>query len=395
MFILCDPDIAWRSALRGRLPSGAAIVELDDLPAARAAIDDARSATTLFLGPHLDTSAALTLAESLENAGRGVAAILVQDALEPTTLRQALRVGVVDVLTPDTSDAELEDAVARARAEASERMPATPVPAAEGETSSLGRLITVFSTKGGCGKSLVASNLAILLSQQDVGDVALVDLDLQSGDLAIMLQVMPGLSIYDAAQSIDRIDADALKGYLTPHDSGVSLLAAPLEPSLAEAVSADAVARMLQLLRERFAYVVIDGPAFFTDQILAAIDASDHVVLVGSLDVPSIKNLRMALNTLQQLGRPRDEILTVLNRADSNVGLRTPEVEKSLGTIIDVRLPSSRDVPMSINQGAPLAGERRKSEVVDAIAELLPKLTHVAPQEATTSSRGGLFGRRR
>ena len=393
MFILCDPDATWRSSLRRRLASGAAVVELDDLPAARAAIDDARAATTLFLGPHLDTSAALALADSLENAGRGVAAILVQQTLDPTVLRQAMRVGVVDVLTPDSSDAELEDAVTRAQAEAAERMPAAAPPGTTGGPAALGRLITVFSTKGGCGKSLVASNLAILLAQQDTGDVALVDLDLQSGDLAIMLQVMPGLSIYDAAQSIDRMDADALTGYLTPHDSGISLLAAPLEPSLSEAVTADAVTSMLTMLRETFAYVVVDGPAFFTDQVLAAIDQSDTIVLVGSLDVPSVKNLRMAINTLHQLGHHREQLLTVLNRADSNVGLRVPEVEKSLGTSIDVRLPSSRDVPLSINQGAPLAAERKRSDVIQAIAQLVPRIADVDVGEST--GRGGLFSRRR
>ena len=379
--------------MRSRLASGTVVIELDDLPAARAAIDDARAATTLFLGPNLDTAAALALADTLQDSGRGVAAILVQDTLDPTILRQAMRVGVIDVLTPDTTDAELEDAVARAGAEAAERMPATAAPDSAGGRPTLGRLITVFSTKGGCGKSLVASNLAILLAQQDIGDVALVDLDLQSGDLAIMLQVMPGLSIYDAAQSIERMDADALTGYLTPHDSGISLLAAPLEPSLSEAVTADAVTTMLTMLREKFAYVVVDGPAFFTDQILAAIDQSDTIVLVGSLDVPSVKNLRMAINTLHQLGHHREQLLTVLNRADSNVGLRIPEVEKSLGTAIDVRLPSSRDVPLSINQGAPLAAERRRSDVIQAIAQLVPRIAEVKVGES--GGRGGLFGRRR
>ena len=390
MIILCDPDAGWRSRLRTRLPSQSSVTELDDLAAVRAALDDLAGATSVLLGPTLDPQEAVRLAAHVEESGHAAAVIMFLQSLDPTVMRSALRAGVVDVLTPDVSDEELGDALARAREEAGERSPVTDPRARE----DLGKVITVFSTKGGCGKSLVASNLGILIAQQQGAGVALVDLDLQSGDLAIMLQMMPGLSIYDAAQSIDRIDADALKGYLTPHDSGISLLAAPLEPSLAEAVSGETVAAMIQMLRERFAYVVVDSPAFFTDQILAAIDASDHIVLVGSLDVPSIKNLRMALNTLQQLGRPREEILTVLNRADSNVGLRTPEVEKSLGTAIDVHIPSSRDVPMSINQGAPLAGERRKSDVVEAIARLLPKLTDALPQEAAPS-RGGLFARRR
>ena len=256
MFILCDPDATWRTDLRQRLSSGSAVIELDDLPAVRAALDDVRAATTVFLGPNLDTTSALAMAEGIETAGRPVSAVLVLDKLDTAIMRRALRVGVADVLTPDSTADELAEAIQRAQSEASERGPVMG-PGGDGEA---GRLITVFSTKGGCGKSLVASNLAILLAQQDSGPVALVDLDLQSGDLAIMLQVMPDLSIYDAAQSIDRMDADALVGYLTVHDSGISLLAAPLEPSLSEAVAADAVASILSMLRERFAYVVVDGP---------------------------------------------------------------------------------------------------------------------------------------
>jgi len=215
-----------------------------------------------------------------------------------------------------------------------------------------------------------------------------VDLDLQSGDLAIMLQLMPALSIYDASQLGGRLDAEALDGHLTPHRSGMSLLAAPLEPSLAEQVSADSVTRVLSLLRTTHPLTIIDGPALFTDQVLAAIDVSDMIVLVASMDVPSIKNLRLATNTLGQLGHPASQLKVVLNRADSKVGLRTSEVEKSLGTSIDVEIPSSRDVPLSINQGNPLAVSRPKSPVVTAIRKLLPDvLPETAVADRSSSHR--------
>ena len=221
----------------------------------------------------------------------------------------------------------------------------------------------------------------MLLAQEADRKVVLVDLDLQSGDLAIMLQLMPALSLYDASQNIDRLDPQALAGYLTPHGSGVQLLAAPLEPSVAEAVTADAVARLLEMLQSTFDVVIVDSPAFFTDQVLAAFDVSDEIILVGSMDVPSVKNLRLALTTLAQLGHGRERIRTVLNRADSNVGLRTSEVEKSLDTPIDVQIPSSRDVPLSVNQGIPLAHSKPRSPVVGAIRELLGDLV---PQEASS-----------
>jgi pilus assembly protein CpaE len=251
-------------------------------------------------------------------------------------------------------------------------------------------MVSVFSTKGGCGKSLVASNLAVLAAERLKQRTALVDLDLQSGDLAIMFQVMPALSIYDAALDADRLDQEALEGYFTGHRSGVSLLAAPLEPSLAEQVEPDGVKAILELLPSMFPLTIVDGPPLFTDQMLLALDVSDDIVLVGSMDVPSIKNLKLAISTITQLGHPREQLKIVLNRADSKVGLRTNEVEKSLGVEIDVQIPSSRDVPLSINQGTPLAMSRPRSPVVQAIAELLPA---VLPGTAS-DDRGGRFRRR-
>lgn len=388
MIIVCDPDPGVRKQLVSQLAADSAPTELADTASLRAAIDQVSQPTVLVLGTHLDLDAALGIASSLDAGTRPAAVVLIREVLDTGTVRRALRSGVSDVLGADELDPEeFRAAIDRALADASDHAPPGSVER-EGDE---GRVVTVFSTKGGCGKSLVASNLAVLLAQTGAR-VALVDLDLQSGDLAIMLQLMPSLSIYDAAQSVERMDADALEGYLTRHASGISLLAAPLEPSLSEAVSANSVATMMTLLKSTFDFVVVDGPAFFTDQVLVAIDQSDQVVLVGSLDVPSVKNLRTALTTLHQLGHPRDRILTVLNRADSNVGLRVPEVEKSLGTSIDVQLPSSREVPLSINQGSPLATNRRRSDVVEAIARLVPS---IAPERAERDGGGRSRFRRR
>jgi pilus assembly protein CpaE len=326
----------------------------------------------VVLGPNLGREETLRFAEKTERREGTVATLLVSETLEPQALREALRSGVDDVLTMDAPADEWTEAVSRAQARlATEDASREPRPSLEAEE---GRVVTVFSTKGGCGKSLVASNLAVLAAERSTERVALVDLNLQSGDLAIMFQLMPALSIYDAAENVKRLDVEAIQGYMTLHRCGVSLLAAPMEPSLAEQVSADAVTRILALLRATYPLTIIDGPALFTDQLLAALDSSDQVVLVGSMDVPSIKNLRLAINTLQQLGHPRERLKLVLNRADSKVGLRPQEVEKSLGAEIDVQIPSSRDVPLSINQGMPMALNRGRSPVVTAIEELLPRL---------------------
>lgn len=388
MIILCDPDDAVRSRLQALLGQERPNTQLTTVAAARAAVDQASEPTVLVFGPGVPSQDALDVARDVEAGLHPVAVVIVAAALDTASLREALRAGVSDALAIGELDAEeLTAAVDRARSDAAERMPRS----GSREEAPPGRVITVFSTKGGCGKSLVASNLAVLLQQTDA-KVALVDLDLQSGDLAIMLQVLPSLSIYDASLAADRLDIESMPGYMTLHASGVDLLAAPMEPSLSEAVSPDAVGTMLGLLRQMYDYVVVDGPAFFTDQVLVAIDQTDALVLVASLDVPSVKSLRTATMTLHQLGYPREQVRTVLNRADSNVGLRVAEVEKSLGTDIDVLLPSSRDVPLSINQGAPLAADRRRSDVVRAIEKLVPK---VAPEAATSSGTRSRFSRRR
>jgi pilus assembly protein CpaE len=373
MIIITDPQPGTRQRLLERVGQpdlareAATLAEADQLLGA-----SIETSHLVVLGPSLGREETLRFAEKIERRDGTVATLLVAETLEPQALREALRSGVDDVLTMDAPTDEWTEAVSRAQARlATEDATREPRPSIDADE---GRIVTVFSTKGGCGKSLVASNLAVLAAERSTERVALVDLNLQSGDLAIMFQLMPALSIYDAAENVKRLDVEAIQGYMTLHRCGVSLLAAPMEPSLAEQVSADAVGRILALLRATYPLTIIDGPALFTDQLLAALDCSDQVVLVGSMDVPSIKNLRLAINTLQQLGHPREKLKLVLNRADSKVGLRPQEVEKSLGAEIDVQIPSSRDVPLSINQGMPMALNRGRSPVVAAIDELLPRL---------------------
>ena len=372
MILVIEPNPDTRSSIVGRLPDPEPVAEVDSLEEAEETAERlAASISCLVLGPSLERPAALALAEKVGQRS-AIGALLVTPTLESQVLRDALRAGVDDVLTLDAEAGEWEESIARARSRAaSERQ---HLRGDEDPASARGRLVSVFSTKGGCGKSVVATNLAVLSRERTGQPVGLVDLDLQSGDMAIMLQLMPALSVYDAAQGVHHLDAEAMQGYLTPHSSGVSLLAAPMEPSLADQVTAASIQSILELLRSIFPLTIVDGPPLFTDQMLAALDVSDEIVLVGSMDVPSIKNLKMAIRTLQQLGHPRDRLRVVMNRADSKVGLRSTEVEKSLGVEIDVEIPSSRDVPLSINQGTPLALSRPKSPVVTAIAELVPEL---------------------
>jgi pilus assembly protein CpaE len=384
MIVVVDPDPGWRFQFREKLGREGlteveGLVELQHLLTGQAS-----ELAVAILGPGLDAHEALRAADSMQLVAPGMSVILLSSALTPDVLHEALRAGIKDVLPASSSAAQIQEAVTRAEGLAA-RQPRRSSPATE-SSSRASKVVTVFSCKGGCGKSVVASNIALLLGQMTGQQVVLVDLDLQSGDLAIMLGLLPAWTIYDAAEHLDRLDGQLLHGYLTPHRSKALLLAAPLEPSLADAVSPDAVRRIIRTLRETTPYVVVDGPASFTDQIIAALDESDVCVLVGSMDVPSIKNLKLGLQTLGRLGFARDRVKLVLTRSDSKVGLHLSEVEKTLGTSIDIAIPSSREVPLSVNQGVPLAAQGKKSAVTAALGRLAESL-HLPAETAEARHR--------
>jgi pilus assembly protein CpaE len=167
----------------------------------------------------------------------------------------------------------------------------------------------------------------------------------------------------------DALDDAALQALLTPHSPGLTTLVAPVEPGAADTISAGLVAGILERLKDMYDYVVVDTPPAFDDQVLAAFDASDVIALIATLDIPALKNLKLTLETLELLNYPRERWHIVLNRADSKVGLSINEVEKTLGTAISAQIPSSRDVPATINRGVPIVLDDPKHAVSEAVAE--------------------------
>lgn len=391
MIILVDPDPSVETAVTAALGAGPDIVRVNSVEQADTVVlDPATQVDAVIVGGTVAHDDALALVQRVTEAHPDASVILLAHMVTRSLLQQAMRAGAADVIDAGVLDGELDDAVRRALRRGEQLRQAEPA-APEPSDGPSGRVTTVFSTKGGCGKSLVATNLAILLAERHQESVALVDLDLQSGDLALMLQLLPAWTIHDAAVQGTRLDHDALQSLLTAHRSGVQLLAAPLDPALAEAIDAETVQHLLRLLRGQFAHVIVDSPAFFTDQVLAALDESDECVLVGSLDVPSIKNVKLAVQTLQAIGFPRNRMRVLVNRADSSVGLRLAEVEKSLETPVDIAVPSSRDVPLSVNQGVPLAHSKPRSSVVGALAKLAELVAGGPPRVARAGRRRTAF----
>jgi pilus assembly protein CpaE len=235
----------------------------------------------------------------------------------------------------------------------------------------LGRVITVFSPKGGAGKSVIAENLAVSLARRSDKPVVLVDADLQFGDVSVMLKLAPQHTVVDAVGSIDRLDPTLLKDLLVRHDqSGVFVLPAPLEPSLADQIGADDMVRIVEMLRTFASHVVIDTPAHFNDVVLGLIEVSDDVMLVAGMDIPNIKNVKIGMQTLRLLNTPTSKLRLILNRANSKVRLDVGEVEKTLQVKAESLIPSDVVVPQSINKGVPVVLDAPRSGVSRAIEQL-------------------------
>ncbi len=215
-----------------------------------------------------------------------------------------------------------------------------------------GRVVTVFSPKGGTGKTVTASNLAAALAKQGKKTL-LLDLDLQFGDAAIVMGIEPDKTIYDLVVAPGELDFEKLVGYITKHPSGLDILPAPLRPEDAELVTESKITRLLEVARECYDVIVVDTSPFFHGPMLATLDRTDELLMLCGLDVPTLKNVRLALQTLELLSFPTTRIKFVLNRANTKVGLSKREVESALKVSIDVEVPSDRAVPVCVNQGNP------------------------------------------
>jgi pilus assembly protein CpaE len=233
-----------------------------------------------------------------------------------------------------------------------------------------GRVITVFSTKGGVGRTTVAANLAVGMVTANSRRVAVVDLDLQFGDVAITLNLVPRRTIADLAQEFPE-DSTALERYLCTHSSGVKVLAAPAKPEYAELVTAAQVKQVLELFREDYDYIFVDTPATFQDHVLTALDASDQVLLLATLDLPTVKNVKLCLDTMRGLRYDQEKVRLVLNKLAGERYLRTRDVEAALDHQVDANLPLDEVTSVSaLNKGVPLILEYPNSRLAGALRNL-------------------------
>ena len=323
----------------------------------------------VFLGPGLEPEAALALAEAFDGERPEISVVLVA-APSSELLQGALRVGVRDVVSPVATPNELAVAFDRA-ARAAERLTRRAEQASAPPRRF--RVITVLSPKGGSGKTTVATNLSVGMAAAMPGQVALVDLDVQFGDVAAALQLSPERGLGDVAAASGDVTATMVKVFLAPHASGVFALCAPDSPEEGDAVGHEDGARAVRLLTDEFTAVVVDTAAGLHEHALAAIEASTDLLLVCTTDVASVRSLRKELETLDRLGLTGPRRHFVLNRADAKVGLNVADIEQAVGMAPVVTLPSSRAVPLSMNVGSPILITEPRSPVARQLQKLVDR----------------------
>ncbi len=308
----------------------------------------------------------------------GPAVVAVTDAHPSRWFDEAMRLGVDQVVCLPASSEALGMAVAAARAQRNRR--GFVMQASAPRSNRDAHVFTVFSTKGGSGKTVIATNLAVHFAR-DGSRTLLIDLDLHSGDDALVLGLSPRWTVLDLVQSPGDLDAEKLAGFVTKHSSGVDLLPAPTRPDEEELVAVDRLEPLLEVARSTYDVVIIDTSSQFSPATLLAIDNTDTLVLVGASDVPTIKSLKIALETLELLEVNLVDVRIVMNRSGAKVGLDDRDVERTLRREITYTLPSDKAVPISVNRGQPVVLDNPRSRVARSLMEMARSL------EAAVGSR--------
>ena len=399
MTAILEYDASSAETLRSAL--GADVVVLPTFNALKRHLETHLGEDSVVVGASVDIESALEVASSMRVSRPSMGVVVVRRRVDTSVLADALRSGVREVVE-ERDLAGLNAAVKRVKSLAESLRETVPGTSSTDEESGQATLVTVFSAKGGCGKTTLSTNLAVALTDHGRNRVCLVDLDLSFGDVAIALQLFPAHTIADAVALGDELDAGAIESLLTPHANipGLTTLVAPLDPGSNRGITSDLVRKILIILKQDYDYVVVDTPPAFDEQVLEALDQSDLIALIATLDIPALKNLKLTLETLEEINFPREKWSVVLNRSDSKVGLAINEVEKTLRVPISIQIPSSRDVPAAINRGVPIIFDDPKHPVSVAIRQFAEKYVIASHQSASPippelrSDRRGLLRRK-
>ncbi len=322
-------------------------------------------------------------------------------------LRRAMQAGAREFLIKPFSHDELVAAIRRVYqlelkkgTFIAKSLPQQPEAPSAPRSSAPAEVILVFSGKGGVGKTLIATNLAVAIAEQSGGRVALVDLDLQFGDIGVMLNLDHSRSITELVDGASGVDADSVADVLANGPGGVKVLLAPISPELADLVTAEHVRLLMAELRRAFDYVVVDCSTHLTEFNLEVVEMAQRVLVVTALTIPAIKDAKLTLKVLESLSVDAENTLLVVNRVDGYADFNRESIEQSLRVPVAVQIPHDpRIVGDAITNGTPFVTAHPEAEVSKAIRELVARILPehaggaAAPEPADRKKRKGLFGR--
>ena len=378
-----EPDARHRMKLGTQLAGAAQFESLDELVQH---LRPARPIVAVF-GPQVAVPYGFQQVQRIVAAHPQLGAVFAVEDVSAEVLQAAIRTGARDTVSVNDPSA-LTDAVGRV-GDLLVGVSVTRVPALAETRATPGRLIVVFSTKGGVGKSTIAINVAAAMTRRTPERVALVDADLQFGDVAVLLGIPPQHTIADAAASLQFADPELMRNLLARHESGLYVLPAPTEPVLGVTLPPDELIGVCSALQSLCGYVVVDTATQFDESTLALVEAADDVLLVGTMDIPSVKNLKIGIQALDLVGIAGPKLHLVLNRANTQVKLDVREIEHVLGMRAEFPIPNDVAVPISVNQGVPVIDREPRAAVTRAIEHLAVSLMVDGAAERTTKKRRG------
>ncbi len=363
----------------------------------------------LVAGPSLGTRSGLQRLRLIREELPSMSVVLAFSRRPDASLRDIVRTGAVDLLQLPVDDKELTEAVDRA-IELAAQPAALAVPEAPAAMSAtaggsavkqLGRVYTISSATGGCGKTFYATNLAYFLVRYTGKRVVILDLDLQFGEVVTALRLRPKYTIFDALQREDTDEDDLrahIEEYMVTHETGVHVLAAPREPSEADRITPPDVTRIIEAARKQYDYVIVDTPPQLNESVLAAFDLSDGLYVMATLDLPSVRNMSVFLGTLERLKISSENVRLILNKAESDVGIDIDQVTKLFPQGFESVLPYAKEVSRSINLGMPVMAASPQAEIsrlmTSGLKSLLPPDAQSKVEDVAPVRKRGLFGRR-
>jgi pilus assembly protein CpaE len=337
----------------------------------------------------------ITATERLSAQSPSAAVVMMSVQGEADYLRRSMLAGAREFLVKPFSSDELTASIRQVYSREREKAGRAAVTlAAKTQDPTLeGQVVAVFSPKGGVGRTTIAVNLAVAAASELGKKVTLVDASFQFGDVAVLLNLNPkGKSMAELVPELEQgRDPDSVEAFTQTHSSGIHVLLAPPSPEMAELITPAGVKHVIEILRQHSELVVVDCAAWFNDTLLGILDLADVVLTVLTLEITSIKNIRLFLEVAEQLGYSH-KIRLVLNRADTTLGIRVADVEHSIGRKVDHTIVSDgRAVVYALNRGVPFVLSNRESQVSQDVLRLAASIvgsrepseedSHKAPQK--------------